>query len=553
MAYQLQNLNGTPIDAAQLRQRIDDLLQSQSQRHRRLWLYYRNPMLPRSVDRDEQGSDRPYRQAQEWGLPSRITGCRASVDPFTGQAVDGVARKEVVVENDIAWRIDTMVDFLFGKPFTICSNVADPRRCAQIESLINQIFEHNGGMLMFQQMALLGAIYGFIDVLVKFDPPADLTTNEPAMDGAPPSTGNDADELGDDSLPPQAESAPKQDDSTDRRTGTHPLSDALLPRIAQAIRLEVVEPARALPLLSQTDWREVSAYVQVYKICKAPKPSRTIAKSKWLARMISQLTPARSLVDDDDFSIVTEILMPGAWQRYEDESLIAQGGNSLGEIPLVHVQNVAVPFQYAGTSDVESLIPLQDELNTRLSDRANRITMQSFKMYLGKGIDNFTNLPVAPGRMWVTDNDAADVIEFGGDTENPSEDHHINEIREAMDKASSVTPIAAGAIRGRIGNLTSAAALRVTMMSLLAKTERKRTTYGQAICRMCELAMAWLDQAGLFPNSAEERKFQINWPGILPDSQMEQLREAQAKLNLGIAQSVVLRELGYDVSPAESE
>jgi hypothetical protein len=91
------------------------------------------------------------------------------------------------------------------------------------------------------------------------------------------------------------------------------------------------------------------------------------------------------------------------------------------------------------------------------------------------------------------------------------------------------------------------------MMSLLAKTERKRTTYGQAICRMCELAMAWLDQAGLFPNSAEERKFQINWPGILPDSQMEQLREAQAKLNLGIAQSVVLRELGYDVSPAESE
>jgi hypothetical protein len=209
-------------------------------------------MLPRSVDRDEQGSDRPYRQAQEWGLPSRITGSRASVDPFTGQAVDGVARKEVVVENDIAWRIDAMVDFLFGKPFAICSTVNDPQRCSRIESLINQIFEKNGGMLLFQQMALLGAIYGFIDVLVKFDPPSDLT-NEPAMDGASPSTGNDAENVGDDSLPPQAESAPKQDDSTDRRTGTHPLSDALLPRIAQAIRLEVVEPARALPLLSQTD------------------------------------------------------------------------------------------------------------------------------------------------------------------------------------------------------------------------------------------------------------------------------------------------------------
>jgi hypothetical protein len=552
MAYQLQNLNGTAIDAAGLRRQVDDLLQSQSQRYRRLWLYYRNPMLPRSVDRDEQGSDRPYRQAQEWGLPSRITGCRASVDPFTGQAVDGVARKEVVVENDIAWRIDTMVDFLFGKPFTICSTITDPQRCSQIESLIKQVFEKNGGMLLFQQMALLGAIYGFIDVLVKFDPPSDLT-NEPAMDGASPSTGNDAENVGDDSLPPQAESAPRQDDSADRRTGTHPLSDALLPRIAQAIRLEIVEPARALPLLSQTDWTDVAAYVQVYKIRKSPQTSqRAIGKPNWLSRVFSQLTNVRSAADEN-FSIVTEILTPTAWQRYEDESLIAQGGNSLGQIPLVHIQNVAVPFQYAGNSDVESLIPLQDELNTRLSDRANRITMQSFKMYLGKGIENFTNLPVAPGRMWVTDNDNADVIEFGGEAENPSEDHHIQELREAMDKSSSVTPIAAGAIRGRIGNLTSAAALRVTMMSLLAKTERKRTTYGQAICRMCELAMAWLDQAGLFPSSAEERKFTINWPGILPDSQMEQLREAQAKLSLGIPQIVVLKELGYDVSLEAAE
>ena len=66
-----------------------------------------------------------------------------------------------------------------------------------------------------------------------------------------------------------------------------------------------------------------------------------------------------------------------------------------------------------------SLIPLQDELNTRLSDRANRIAMQSFKMYLGKHIENFADLPVTPGRMWSTDNADADVIEFGGDSACP--------------------------------------------------------------------------------------------------------------------------------------
>ena len=43
--------------------------------------------------------------------------------------------------------------------------------------------------------------------------------------------------------------------------------------------------------------------------------------------------------------------------------------------------------RFEGLSDVEPLISLQDELNTRLCDRANRVTMQSFRMWLGKGID----------------------------------------------------------------------------------------------------------------------------------------------------------------------
>src|SRR5205814_10044885 len=147
-----------------------------------------------------------------------------------------------------------------------------------------------------------------------------------------------------------------------------------------------------------------------------------------------------------DRNYVVEMITADRWRRIEDGKIVAEGENSLGRIPLVHVQNTAVPFAYSGASDVEPLIPLQDELNTRLSDRANRITMQSFKMYLGKGVENFDTLPVAPGRMWVSDNEKADVIEFGGDASSPSEDAHLSDIREAIDKTSGVTPIAAGAI-----------------------------------------------------------------------------------------------------------
>src|SRR6185503_18018324 len=76
-------------------------------------------------------------------------------------------------------------------------------------------------------------------------------------------------------------------------------------------------------------------------------------------------------------------------------------------------------------------------------------------MYLGKGVENFNEQPVAPGRMWMTDNEQAEIIEFGGDASCPSEETHIADIREALDKSSGVTPIAAGAIKNRIGLLFS--------------------------------------------------------------------------------------------------
>src|SRR5262245_33687784 len=78
------NLNTVEVGPDDLARRIDQLLNLHTARYRRLWMYYRNPMLPRTIERDEQGSDRPYRQAQEWGLPSRVTGVRA---PSSGAAL----------------------------------------------------------------------------------------------------------------------------------------------------------------------------------------------------------------------------------------------------------------------------------------------------------------------------------------------------------------------------------------------------------------------------------------------------------------------------------
>ena len=109
------------------------------------------------------------------------------------------------------------------------------------------------------------------------------------------------------------------------------------------------------------------------------------------------------------------------WQRYVRSTLAEESANPLGVLPFVRYENQADPaagsrIGHAGSdaldtgiSEVEPLLDLQDELNTRLSDRAYRVTMTSFRMFLGKGIEGFTRLPIGPGQMWSTDNPDAGI------------------------------------------------------------------------------------------------------------------------------------------------
>jgi hypothetical protein len=212
---------------------------------------------------------------------------------------------------------------------------------------------------------------------------------------------------------------------------------------------------------------------------------------------------------------------------------------------VVHIQNLSQPFRYAGIGEVEPLIGLQDELNTRLSDRASRVTMSSFKMYLAKRLEGFERMPVGPGRVWSTDDPDASIQAFGGDSSSPSESEHIEQVREAMDKVSGVPPLAGGVVRARIGNLSSATALRITLMSLLAKTARKRVTYGAGIEKVCRMVLTALDAAGVLRTAPGDRGVRLVWPDPQPVDPGDAVETAKRKAELGVADDRVLAELGY--------
>jgi len=455
---------------APLQLALDDHRRRELPRLDRLWAYYRNTMAPATTTRG-------YRQAQESGLPPRIVGKDHRPD----------TRREVVVENDIAWRVQTMVDFLLGRPVTITSTAPDPARRAEIDAILDAVWERAGGISLLQDIALLGQVFGHVDLLIR---------------------------------PDHAHHAP-----------SHAPADDLPRRAAKAVAIEVIEPRRGVPVLDPHDYRELDAYIiRVERDAEELDPGRPHPTS-----------PRRRRVE------TLEILGKDSWSLVDDGRVIARAPARLidNRLPIVHVQNIAEPFAYSGVSEVEPLIPLQDELNTRLSDRACRVTMQSFKMYLAKGLEGFENTPVGPGQIWHTNNPDAGVQAFGGDAASPSESEHIREIREALDKVSGVPPLASGAVQGRIGNLTSANALRITLMGVLAKTARKRITYGRGITQACSLILGALHDAGIFRTHPHERGVRLTWPDPLPEDVHDQMLAAKAKHDLGVPTERVLAELGY--------
>ncbi|MFH1369872.1 MAG: phage portal protein [Planctomycetota bacterium] len=508
MGFDLKIFEGSssvePLDAEYLDWLVDERWPEVQGRFSKMWEYYENPIMDlrrgesHSVERKATESGKCYVQAQEYGLPSRITGLArcSEAGVFGGRPVGDIQRKEVVIENDIAWRINAAVDFLFGKPVSVVSRTPDGKRRAEIEGILKAVFSANGGIGFFQDMAVLGCVYGFVDCMVR----------------------------------------PGREIYGHVSNPSETLSYEGVLEMARAIGLELIEAPRALPVLDENDYRRVIYYVQHFQQAR----NSLAGGGGMLQQLLGCKRDRRQVVS------VTEITSAQAWQRYEDKELVGEGKLSWGFLPVVHIQNLAQPFYYEGQSDVEPLISIQDELNTRLSDRASRITMQSFKMYLGKGIEGFSEKPVSPGVMWCTDNPDASIEEFGGDEDSPSEGMHIAEMREAMDKISGVTPLVAGVIRSKIGNLTSAVALKLTLMGMLSKTERKRFTYGEGLKKLSRMVLEILDKANIYKTGERDREVEVVFPNPLPENVMEKLEEAKVKKELGVPTEQVLKELGYE-------
>lgn len=565
-----------------------ELLTSVIDRHQRdaaprlemLWDYYRNPMQPATPVLGSGGlGQRGLRLAQERGLPSRLAGAwqtRGAAARIVDRA--DWSRKEIVIENDIAWRINTMVDFMFGRPVRISSTARDPATARAVELALGAVWEFSGGVGLMLDIGLLGHVFGSVDLIVKA---VGSPTEQPGeAEGAEERGGIEA--LAASPAPAgEAAASETRDASMDAQGRPHTAGDpSATPQraresarvspagaweggdlAARHVRIEVVDPRCAVAIPLDTELRSIRAFV-----IRTQRPTDEVTTDARVAPAIAwalrrwwrgEASPDAPTGARRKAAVFTEVYAAGRRQLYRagenGESVLIDDAPALVEArdgdatPVVHIQNLAQPFEFDGLGEVEPLIPLQDELNTRLSDRASRVTMQSFRMFLAKGIDGAGTLPIAPGLIWSTDNADASIQTFGGDADAPSEERHIQEVREAMDKASGVPPVAGGVVQAKVGNLSSENALRITLIGLIGKTERKRITYGRGIAEASRLVLDALDRLGILKTDAADRGVKVDWLDPLPRDENESLTAAERKIALGVPRERVLAELGYGI------
>ncbi|MFC1783597.1 hypothetical protein ACFL02_08430, partial [Planctomycetota bacterium] len=119
------------------------------------------------------------------------------------------------------------------KCINITSRAADPKRSKEIQEILNTVFGANGGTTYFQQLGLVGSIYGFVDVVLRW--------NEHFMI---------EERVGGNGRADSAVTQPRSFNEVRERT--------------KQIILEVIESPRSLPILNENDYRKIDYYIQHY-------------------------------------------------------------------------------------------------------------------------------------------------------------------------------------------------------------------------------------------------------------------------------------------------
>ena len=221
---------------------------------------------------------------------------------------------------------------------------------------------------------------------------------------------------------------------------------------------------------------------------------------------------------------------------YVGERVARRGPNPYGTIPFVHVPNLPLANEAWGVSDLVDVIPINREIDERVSDQADIIRFHADPPVIFKGVTDHSDLAVGPGTVWDLPSDAdVKLLEWQGQPVAVQE--HIERLYRTLYEVAE-TPRTAF---GDSGRLLSGVALETELRPLVQRTMRKRVWWTRALRRRSALVLLLARRYGVgtrneprgagrevahlaTPTSLLATRVRVVWPPMMPKDDAQEVR-----------------------------
>lgn len=213
-----------------------------------------------------------------------------------------------------------------------------------------------------------------------------------------------------------------------------------------------------------------------------------------------------------------------------DGQVVVDIPNPYGAIPYVIIANDPAPNQFWGQSDLEDLIPVCTELNTRMSVLSQILELSGSPITVLEGVDGTEGIRIGPGAKWELPEGARayllDLLQGG------AAEVHLRyvEVLFRMLHDLSETPRTAFGDGGRD---LSGAALEVEIQPLVQRIQRKRRQWDAALTRRNQLLINLMAQHLHLDTTGFGTPTNI-WPPILPSDTETAVRTTVQRVQNGL-------------------
>jgi hypothetical protein len=313
-------------------------------------------------------------------------------------------------------------------------------------------------------------------------------------------------------------------------TNASVLGDAVLKvyvdAATQRVRLANVDPLQVFPTWAGDDPTQLLAMALTGRLDAAEA----------MERYSIEVSSAEFQAPSEGFAVGTrsshletvEVWTASSFRLIVGSRTVHEGPNPYGFIPFVHVPNLQPPNSPWGVSDLVDLIPLNRELNERMSDQADVIRYHADPPVVFRGVEEHSDLPVGPGTVWDLPRDAdVSLLEWRGST--PALQEHVERVLRALYEVTE-TPRTSF---GDSGRLLSGVALETELQPLIQRTFRKRVGWSAGLRRLNRMLLQMSERLDpeLGPGSFFPYRTQVIWPPMLPRDD-----DAEASRNLALVE-----------------